>query len=134
MEELLIDARDGRELEVLLGGDPDGFPWLYHGGTPSAAVGSEMIDQGARDAGLRLITYSRPGYGRPPPRRWPRPRTAAALAAWVLILAAPGVDDFVPPGWPGGGPRALACAALLPRRCRAATSLAGVAPADAPDL
>jgi len=134
MDELLIDARDGRELEVLVGGDPDGFPWLYHGGTPSAAVASELIDQGARDAGLRLITYSRPGYGRSTPRPWPRPRIADDLADSVVILDALGVDDFVTLGWSGGGPRALACAALLPRRCRAATSLAGVAPADAPDL
>jgi len=31
-------------------------------------------------------------------------------------------------GWSGGGPHALACAALLPDRCAAAVSLAGVAP------
>jgi pimeloyl-ACP methyl ester carboxylesterase len=31
-------------------------------------------------------------------------------------------------GWSGGGPHALACAALLPDRCRAAATLAGVAP------
>jgi pimeloyl-ACP methyl ester carboxylesterase len=37
-------------------------------------------------------------------------------------------------GWSGGGPRALACAALLPEHCRAAVSLAGVAPRDAAGL
>ncbi|RNL77430.1 alpha/beta fold hydrolase [Nocardioides marmorisolisilvae] len=134
MDELLIDARDGRDLEVLVGGDPDGFPWLYHGGTPSAAVASDILDRAARDAGLRLITYSRPGYGRSTPRPWPRPRIADDLADSVVVLDGLGVDQFVTLGWSGGGPRALACAALLPRRCRAATSLAGVAPADAPDL
>ncbi len=134
MDALLIDARDGRDLEVLVGGDPDGFPWLYHGGTPSAAVGSELLDRIAREAGLRLITYSRPGYGASTPRPWPRPRIADDLADSIVILDALEVDDFVTLGWSGGGPRALACAALLPRRCRAAASLAGVAPADAPDL
>jgi pimeloyl-ACP methyl ester carboxylesterase len=37
-------------------------------------------------------------------------------------------------GWSGGGPHALACAALLPDRCAAATSLAGVAPYPAEGL
>jgi len=134
MDELLIDARDGRDLEVLTGGDPDGFPWLFHGGTPSAAVGSDLIDRSARQAGLRLITYSRPGYGTSTPRPWPRPRIADDLADSIVILDALGVDDFVTLGWSGGGPRALACAALLPRRCRAAASLAGVGPSDVPDL
>ncbi|MFL6158977.1 MAG: alpha/beta fold hydrolase [Marmoricola sp.] len=131
---MLIDARDGRELEVLLGGDPDGFPWLFHGGTPSAAVDSPILDQAARTAGLRLVTYSRPGYGLSTPRPWPRPRIADDLADSVLILDALGISDFVTLGWSGGGPRALACAALLPRRCKAAAALAGVAPSDAPDL
>lgn len=134
MDELLIDARDGRELEVLLGGDPDGFPWLFHGGTPSAAVGSVILDEAARRAGLRVITYSRPGYGRSTPRPWPRPRIADDLADSVVILDALGISDFVTLGWSGGGPRALACAALLPRRCKAAATLAGVGPSDAPDL
>ncbi|MFL6024051.1 MAG: alpha/beta fold hydrolase [Marmoricola sp.] len=134
MDEILIDARDGRHLEVLVGGDPDGFPWLFHGGTPSAAVASDAIDQVAREAGLRLITYSRPGYGRSTPRPWPRPRIADDLADSVVVLDALDADEFVTVGWSGGGPRALACAALLPRRCRAAASLAGVAPSDASDL
>ena len=37
-------------------------------------------------------------------------------------------------GWSGGGPHGLACAALLPGRCLAAASLAGVAPAQAAGL
>jgi hypothetical protein len=34
----------------------------------------------------------------------------------------------------GGGPHALACAALLAGRCEAAATIAGLGPADAPDL
>ncbi|MFL6060253.1 MAG: alpha/beta fold hydrolase [Marmoricola sp.] len=134
MDELLIDSGDGRELEVLTGGDPDGFGWLFHSGTPSAAVALDFFDRPAREAGLRLITYSRPGYGSSTRRPWPHPRIADDLADSVRILDELGVDEFVTLGWSGGGPRALACAALLPRRCRAAATLAGVAPADAPDL
>jgi pimeloyl-ACP methyl ester carboxylesterase len=49
-------------------------------------------------------------------------------------LDALGIDEFVVVGWSGGGPRALACAAALPDRCRAAATLAGVAPFDAAGL
>jgi pimeloyl-ACP methyl ester carboxylesterase len=134
MDEIVIPSGDGRDLEVLTGGDPGGLPWLFHSGTPSATVPSPALDRQAREAGLRLITYSRPGYGASTPRPWPYPRIADDLADSVRILDELGVDDFVTLGWSGGGPRALACAALLPRRCRAAATLAGVGPADAPDL
>lgn len=50
------------------------------------------------------------------------------------LLDAVGADDFVTLGWSGGGPHALACAALLPERCRGAAIIAGVAPYDADGL
>jgi len=46
----------------------------------------------------------------------------------VAILDHLGIEEFVTLGWSGGGPRALACAALLGGRCLAAASLAGVGP------
>jgi pimeloyl-ACP methyl ester carboxylesterase len=42
------------------------------------------------------------------------------------------VEHCVTAGWSGGGPHALASAALLPGRIRGALSIAGVAPYDAP--
>ncbi len=131
-----ITTPDGRALEVMLGGDPDGFPWVYHGGSPSAAVPYAPLDDAASTAGLRLITFSRPGYGASTPRGAdaPPPRFADDVADTTTILDALGVDSFVTLGWSGGGPRALGCAALLPGRCRAATSLAGVAPRHAAGL
>jgi pimeloyl-ACP methyl ester carboxylesterase len=46
----------------------------------------------------------------------------------ATILDHLGYDEFVTLGWSGGGPRALACAALLTGRCRAATCGVGIAP------
>lgn len=126
-----VSMPDGRTLEVLEEGDPDGYPWLYHGGSPSAAISYAPFDDAARRAGLRLITYSRPGYGGSTP--WPAahpPAYADDVSDITAILDHLEVGTFVTLGWSGGGPRALACAALLPERCRAATSLAGVAPKD----
>src|SRR3954449_7850476 len=128
-----VQTRDGRSLEVLTGGDPSGFPLLYHGGSPSAVVRFEPMERAAVDAGLRLITYSRPGYGGSTARPRPAPVVADDVAASEDVLSALGVDRFVTVGWSGGGPRALGCAALLPG-CLAAVSLAGIAPHDAPGL
>lgn len=127
-----VDVRtpDGRTLEVLTGGDPDGRTWLFHSGSPSAAVPYAPIEEIAAGLGLRMVTYSRPGYGASSPRDLPPdgPRFVDDVTDVETILEHFGTDEFVTLGWSGGGPRALACAALLPERCRAAASLAGVAP------
>ena len=122
---------DGRALEVLDDGDPDGFPLVFHGGQPSAAVSYAPLSEAARAAGLRLLTTSRPGYGSSSPR--PGYRVADDVDDTHAVLDHLGLDEFVTAGISGGGPRALACAALSPR-CRAATSIAGVAPRDAEGL
>ena len=132
-----VQTPDGRTLEVLTGGADDGFPLLFHSGTPSAAVAYAPLDEMLVAHGLRLITYSRPGYGTSTPRTLTEgtgPRIGDDVTDSVTILDALGVGAFVTLGWSGGGPRALACAALLPDRCRAAASLAGVAPYDAAGL
>lgn len=130
-----VSTPDGRPLEILTGGASDGFPLLFHGGTPSAAVRYDALSRAAEEAGLRLVTWSRPGYGASPPRpAGATPVLADDVADGVAVLDALGLGDFVTLGWSGGGPRALACAALLPDRCRAAVSLAGVAPFDAEGL
>ncbi|MFC6046135.1 alpha/beta fold hydrolase [Nocardioides hankookensis] len=128
-----IPGPDGRTLEVLTGGDPDGFPLLFHNGSPSAVAPSAGFDEQVAAAGLRHITFSRPGYGASTPRPAPG-RFVDDVVESVAVLDHLGVGEFVTAGWSGGGPRALACAALLPTRCRAAASLAGVAPYDAEGL
>lgn len=132
-EYLEVPGPDGRTVEVLTGGDPGGFGLLYHGGSPSAAARFAPMDEAARMHGLRLVTYSRPGYGASTPRP-AAGRYADDVAESVAVLDALGIEEFVTVGWSGGGPRALACAALLPDRCRAAVSLAGVAPYHAAGL
>lgn len=129
---LTVPTPDGRTLEVLDSGPEDGFPLVFHFGTPSAAVDVPFLAGPAKERGLRLVTFSRPGYGGSPPR--PDGATSATVADDVTDTAAVldhlGVEEFVTVGWSGGGPRALGCAALLPDRCRAAACVAGVAPDD----
>ena len=129
-----VQTRDGRTLEVLTGGDPEGFPLLFHGGSPSAVVHYAPLDDAAREAGLRLVSYSRPGYGGSTARPRLEPRMIDDVADSVTILDTLDVERFVTAGWSGGGPRALGCAALLPERCLAAACIAGVGPHDAEGL
>jgi pimeloyl-ACP methyl ester carboxylesterase len=128
-----LTLTDGRELEFRTGGAEGGFPLAYHSGTPSAAVVDPSIWAAAERAGLHLVTYSRPGYGASTPRPaldgWPVP-IAADAEDTAALLDHLGMGEFVTLGWSGGGPRALACAATMPHRCRAAATLAGVAPPE----
>jgi pimeloyl-ACP methyl ester carboxylesterase len=135
-ERRTVTTADGRRLETLTAGNPDGYPWLWVPGTPSAAVEYPRLDQLATRLDLRLVTWSRPGYGDSAPRRPPPrgPRIVDDVPDVEAVLDALGVDEFVVAGWSGGGPRALAGAAVLPGRCRAAASLAGLAPFDASGL
>jgi pimeloyl-ACP methyl ester carboxylesterase len=123
-----ISVTDGRSLTVYEDGDPDGRPVVYHHGTP----GSHVLYAGWLTPGVRLIGYDRAGYGGSDRDAG---RDVAAVAGDVAALAdALGVERFATWGVSGGGPHALATAALLGDRVVAAATLAGVAPADAPEL
>jgi pimeloyl-ACP methyl ester carboxylesterase len=75
---------------------------------------------------------ARPGYGESTPR--PGRRVADVAGDIADVLDELGAGEFITAGWSGGGPHALACAALLPGRCLAAASMAGVAPHAAEGL
>jgi pimeloyl-ACP methyl ester carboxylesterase len=127
---ITVPVPDGRTLEVVDAGPDGAFPLVFHSGTPSGAVELPFLEPLVRERGLRLIAYSRPGYGGSTPR--PDGATSSTVADDVadteVTLDHLGAGDFVTIGWSGGGPRALGCAALLNDRCRAAACVAGLAP------
>ena len=123
---------DGRTLEYLIEGPPGGLPLVLHHGTPSGAVRYGPLFESALRHGLRLVEPSRPGYGGSSPH--PGRRVADVAADTAALLDSLGAPHFVTVGWSGGGPHALACAALLPGRCVGAATIAGVAPYDAKGL
>jgi len=101
-------------------------------GTPSAGIllSPHVLDAEAK--GIHLLGYDRPGYGDSTRHEG---RSVADCAADVAAIAdAYGYDRFCTWGISGGGPHALAVAALLPERCAAAAALAPVAPWEAPGL
>jgi pimeloyl-ACP methyl ester carboxylesterase len=129
---MTVAAPGGRELEVLAAGPADGLPLVFHNGTPGGLVAFGPMTAAAAERGLRTVMYARPGYGASTPQ--PGRRVADAAADVAAVLDALDAEQFVSAGWSGGGPHALACAALLPQRCQGAASIAGVAPHDAAGL
>jgi pimeloyl-ACP methyl ester carboxylesterase len=123
---------DGRMLEILCSGVSSGVPLVYHAGTPSAAAVMPDLERSARTLGLRVISWSRPGYSSSTRKAG---RTVADVVADTLcVLDHLRLDKFVSLGWSGGGPHALACAALAPERCAASATIACVAPYTATGL
>ncbi len=126
MTELDVTLRDGRTLHAYDEGDPQGVAVVAQNGTPSSGriYGAHADD--ARARGIRLIGYDRPGYAGSSAQ--PGRSVGDAAADIAELLDALGVDRFATWGHSGGGPHALACAALLPGRCVAAATLASAAP------
>ena len=132
MSELDVTLPDGRKLHVYDEGDPAGFPVVVHHGTPSSGRLHPVPIDDARSKGIRLIGFDRSGYGRSDADFG---RSVGDVAADVAgLLDALGAGRVATWGHSGGGPHALACAALLPDRCTAAATLASVGPYGAEGL
>jgi pimeloyl-ACP methyl ester carboxylesterase len=127
-----VRLADGRSLEVVVQGAEEGTLLVFHHGSPGAAEPFEPFHRAATDRGIVLAFYSRPGFGESSRHEG---RTVASAAADAAALADHlGHERFLTVGWSGGGPHALACAALFPDRVLAAATIAGVAPYDAEGL
>ncbi len=122
---------DGRRLDVRVSGPEDGFPLVFHHGTPGAATPIRAMERAAHARGLRLVTTSRPGYG--DSTRQPGRDVVDVVADTAAVLAAIGAERCLVAGWSGGGPHALACAARL-GAAAAVLVISGVAPYPAAGL
>lgn len=105
--------------------------FLLHG-TPGSRLGTRPGDAELVELGVDLVTYDRPGYGLSDPQ--PGRGVADAADDVRAIADHIGVEHFAVLGRSGGGPHALACAALLPDRVTRVASLVGLAPYDARGL
>lgn len=105
--------------------------FLLHG-TPGSRIGPLPREGLLYRLGVRLITYDRPGYGDSDRHEG---RSVGDVAADVAAIADHfGLDRFAVVGRSGGGPHALACAALIPHRVTRAAVLVGLAPREAEGL
>ncbi|MFN8623642.1 MAG: alpha/beta hydrolase [Chloroflexota bacterium] len=132
--ELEVRTSDGRTLiahDTAAPTGPSAHALVWHHGSPHTGRPIAPLLAAAADSGIRLVTYARPAYGGSTPQ--PGRRVADAAADVAAIVEALGIHRFAVMGASGGGPHALACAALLPDRVTAAVTFASPAPYDGND-
>lgn len=125
---------DGRTLQSY-DTDPTGQSQLtvfWHHGTPNIGAPPEPLFTRSAHLGIRWISCDRPGYGGS--ARMPGRDVAHIAQDVAFITQRLSIERFAVMGHSGGGPHALACAALLPDQVLAAVSVAGLAPFGVGDL
>jgi pimeloyl-ACP methyl ester carboxylesterase len=131
-ERRLLRLADGRDIEFLTAGPEDGLPLVVHEGTPVGLEINSKLGAAAAERGLRIVQIARPGYVQSTAQ--PGRRVADIAVDVAAVLDDLGAGTFVSIGFSGGGPHSIACAALLPGRCLAAASVAGVGPSGVDGL
>ena len=104
-----LTLADGRTLEYREFGDPDGVPVVVLPGTPATASNAALVSDAAVAAGARLVAVSRPGYGA---SSTSPPGLASTARDVVELIDALGLDRVGVHGISGGGPFAIALAAV----------------------
>jgi pimeloyl-ACP methyl ester carboxylesterase len=117
-----VTLRDGRTLEYADLGDSSGRPVVYFHGTPATAGMGAVVADAARTNGVRLVALSRPGYGA---STTSAPGLTSVAGDAVDLADQLGIDEVVAMGTSGGGPYALALAALAPDRVSSVAVLGG---------
>lgn len=126
-----LDLGDGTTLHAYDTGG-NGPVVFWHHGTPNIGAPPAPLFAASDRLGLRWVSYDRPGYGGSTPR--PGRDVASAASDVAKIADALKIERFAVFGHSGGGPHALACAALLPERVSAVVNVAGLAPFDGEGL
>jgi pimeloyl-ACP methyl ester carboxylesterase len=126
---LPVPAPGGRMLMAAAFGPHDGHPVMSAHGTPGSRLHPPPDPALLEHCATRLITYDRPGYGDSTRARGRRVADAAADMATVADAFTLG--HFAVTGYSGGGPHALAAAALLGDRVTRCAAVASLAPMDA---
>lgn len=116
---------DGRTLEYVELGDPAGPPVLFFSGTPATGGQVRVVVDAVERHGVRVVGVSRPGYGA---SALSPPGLAATATDIVELADRLDLDRFVTMGLSGGGPFALAVAAVAPERVASVAVHAGPGP------
>lgn len=131
VHEFDVTLPDGRTVHGYDSGG-EGAVVLWQHGTPNVGVPPQPLVAPAAELGLRWVSLDRAGYGGSSPH--PGRSIGDAAADAVAVLDAAGVERFTVMGYSGGGPHALACAAVAGARVTAVAAVSSLAPVDAAGL
>ena len=110
---------DGRSLDLWVDETPGAgelLPLVYHSGTPSSGYGFDVFAAAARERGLRMVGWSRPGYGSS--TRLPGRRVTHVVGDTAAVVAAGNAPFVTPPGDEAALAEALGRLAADPARRR----------------
>ncbi|GIF77868.1 alpha/beta fold hydrolase [Asanoa siamensis] len=127
-KEFDLDLGGGQQLHVYDTGRPAPHTVFWHHGTPN--LGAPPVPLLGEE--IRWVSYDRPGYGTS--TRTPGRDVSSAARYTTAIADLLGLDEFGVVGHSGGGPHALATAALLPDRVTAVVVGSSLAPWGADGL
>ncbi len=125
-------SADGRTVVFDRYGSSEGKPVVFHYGTPGTRRLSPRVVDVAERVGAQVVVLDRPGYGAS--TRWQGRRVADVTVDVAAAVDMLGWERFSVWGGSGGGPHALACAAVLGARVTRCASVVGPAPYDAAGL
>jgi pimeloyl-ACP methyl ester carboxylesterase len=124
-----FQLRDGRTLAWRWWGDPGATPILRLQGTPGSRLYRNPDPEMQRNLGVRHLLADRPGYGGS--TRLPGRGVADIADDLAALLDFHKLDRVPVMGTSGGGPHALAMAAMHPERVSAVSVIVGASPLDA---
>jgi len=127
---MVATMSDGRRLSFDVSGRDDAPAVLYFHGAGDSRLARPPGDELVREAGVRLVSVDRPGYG------GSDPAAGQTLLSWAGDAAALAdtlaIDKFAVLGWSAGGAYALACAAAMPNRVSSCAIYGSVVPTSMP--
>ncbi|MDG4823994.1 alpha/beta hydrolase [Asanoa sp. WMMD1127] len=127
-KEFDLDLGGGQNLHVYDTGHAAPHTVFWHHGTPNLGAPPVPLFGEA----IRWVSYDRPGYGGS--TRVPGRDVSSAARYTNAVADLLGLDRFAVVGHSGGGPHALAVAALLPQRVTAVVAGSSLAPWGADGL
>lgn len=98
---------NGRIVEYVIDGAPDGFPLVWCHGTPGACLPPPSLVTSCKAKGIKIISLSRAGYGGTT-RKLGR-RIVDSVADIRALNEHLGIERCVAAGWSGGGASRSIC-------------------------
>ena len=92
---------DGRTLEYHVGGAPDGFPLIWHHGTPGSGIIPRLLQDACERKGVKIVSMTRAGYAKS--TRDAGRRIVNVVADVEALTSHLGIKKCFVGGWSGGG-------------------------------